>query len=56
VAHAPLFAAFGINVWTVRLPSILLWRADPVPRDVRARASSARMGRAAARAARAPIP
>jgi hypothetical protein len=23
-AHAPLFAAFGVNVWTVRLPSILL--------------------------------
>jgi hypothetical protein len=23
-AHAPLFAAFGINVWTVRLPSVLL--------------------------------
>ena len=22
--HAPIFAAFGINVWTVRLPSILL--------------------------------
>jgi hypothetical protein len=23
-AHAPLFATFGVNVWTVRLPSILL--------------------------------
>src|SRR4029453_13499816 len=23
-AHAPIFGLFGINVWTVRLPSILL--------------------------------
>jgi len=28
--HAPLFAAFGINVWTVRLPSILLAAATLV--------------------------
>ena len=25
--HAPIFAAFGINVWTVRLPSILIGAA-----------------------------
>ena len=28
--HAPLFAVFGINVWTVRLPSILLAAATLV--------------------------
>ena len=28
--HAPLFASFGINVWTVRLPSILLAAATLV--------------------------
>ena len=28
--HAPLFATFGINVWTVRLPSILLAAATLV--------------------------
>ena len=26
--HAPIFAAFGINVWTVRLPSILIAAAS----------------------------
>ena len=50
--HAPLIAPFGINVWTVRLPSILIAAATLfVVWLVRAARAGRRVGAAAARAA-----